>query len=282
MAGKKDIGIFLVLWGFTGVYFLLQSLGSITSFMETVAYVAIGGIFIAVLATLKSDDNLYHNLNPLYLAFAVLVALGMIAIASMFSAFLKSPTLAVFSMSTILPLQSTTTTTTAITTSILTLPSSVFTSFLNDALFTCVLVATGEELMKLAGFAEIRTMKFYGATVAAVLVPVGLWAIYHGIQAYNNAWMIIPAFINGLLLIGLLWITKSFLAPIIAHGLYNTVTILIGYIQGSSGAGMPLFPKIWGTGDIFPVLLVIIWIFFLLIPIVKRDSPKDSSKYYYG
>jgi hypothetical protein len=94
--------------------------------------------------------------------------------------------------------------------------------------------------------------------------------------------MIIPAFINGLLLIGLLWITKSFLAPIIAHGLYNTVTILIGYIQGSSGAGMPLFPKTWGTGDIFPVLLVIIWIFFLLIPIVKRDSPKDSSKYYYG
>jgi len=164
------------------------------------------------------------------------------------------------------------------------LPSSIFTGFLSDALYTCILVATGEELLKLAGFAEIRSKNFYGAQVLAVIVPVGLWATYHGIQAYNNPVMIIPAFFNGLILMGLLWITKSFLAPIIAHGLYNTVTILLNYIQGTSGVGLgtPMFPSGWGTGDIFPIVLAIVWALFILVPIIKRDSPDSSSNYYYS
>ena len=92
--------------GFTSVYFLLSTSGNVYSFMETIAFVVMGGIFIAVLATLKSDDDFYHNLNPLHLAFAVMCAMGMVGIASLFTAFVvKSQTLAVFSMSTILPTQ---------------------------------------------------------------------------------------------------------------------------------------------------------------------------------
>ena len=77
--------------------------------------------------------------------------------------------------------------------------------------------------------------------------------------------MIVPAFFNGLILMGLLWITKSFLAPIIAHGLYNTVTIMLNYIQGTSGVGVgtPMIPTGWGTGDIFPIILAIVWSFFI-------------------
>ena len=277
MAEKKDVGIFMVLWGFTSVYFLLSTSSNVYSFMETIAFVVMGGIFIAVLATIKSDDDFYHNLNPLHLAFTVMCAMGMVGIASLFTTFVvKSQTLAVFSMSTILPTQT--------LSSMSMLPSSIFTGFLSDALYTCILVATGEELLKLAGFAEIRSKKFYGAKVLAVIVPVGLWATYHGIQAYNNPVMIVPAFFNGLILMGLLWMTKSFLAPIIAHGLYNTVTILLNYIQGTSGVGVgtPMFPSGWGTGDIFPIILAIVWAFFILVPIIKRDSPESSSKYYYS
>jgi membrane protease YdiL (CAAX protease family) len=147
---------------------------------------------------------------------------------------------------------------------------------LSDALYTCILVATGEELLKLAGFAKIRSKKFYGAKVLAVIVPVGLWATYHGIQAYNNPVMIVSAFFNGLILMSLLWMTKSFLAPIIAHGLYNTVTILLNCVQGTSGVGTPMFPSGWGTGDIFPIVLAIVWVFFILVPIIKR-YPSEKS-----
>jgi len=118
--------------GFTSVYFLLSTSGNVYSFMETIAFVVMGGIFIAVLATLKSDDDFYHNLNPLHLAFAVMCAMGMVGIASLFTAFVvKSQTLAVFSMSdyTADPTLS----------SMSMLPSSIFTGFLSDALYTCIL-----------------------------------------------------------------------------------------------------------------------------------------------
>jgi hypothetical protein len=53
----------------------------------------------------------------------------------------------------------------------------------------------------------------------AVVVPVGLWAGYHTLQAYSNWLLVIPAFISGLILVALLEVAKTFIAPILAHGI---------------------------------------------------------------
>lgn len=254
---KNDILLFMVLFAFTAVFFILENFGNSGIWAMTIAFTIIGIVSMVVLQQLKSDEKYYLNLTKVNLFLTIAVAMTMVAVAALFSSYLGG---ALLSMNVLTPM---------------TVSPSAVTGFLNSSLFQFSMVATSEELLKLAGYSELQTR---GITIgghkikgmyAAIIIPVGLWACYHAIQAYNNAWMIIPAFINGLILIGLLEFTKSFLAPILAHGIYNTVTI----IATSTTAGLPLFPMQWSWTDGLLVVLVILWFVLVIVPVVTRKKP---------
>lgn len=253
-AEKKDLLLFLVVWAFTATFFLVQTSSNMSLFLVTITFVAIAAISLLVLLNLKSDDVYYQNMAPKSLILAICGAVGMVAISMVMSSWIGSENLLA---------------TTAFTPAVI-LPSSVVTNFLYDALFTFAMVATAEELLKIAGYAEIKSRKFQFANILAVLVPVGLWAIYHGLQSYSNPLMVIPAFFNGLLLIGLLEYTKSFLAPIITHGIYNSVVIFLQY--WSANINLPWFPTSLVYTDIVLFALAAVWIAFVLVPIVQRRN----------
>ncbi len=92
--------------------------------------------------------------------------------------------------------------------------------FANDLSVTIVMVAGFEEALKLVGFAELRSVfrdplrearrqgqLFLAGLIVLVIVavPVGFWALDHGVEAYSNPWLIGSAFVNGLILLALLW-----------------------------------------------------------------------------
>ena len=151
--------------------------------------------------------------------------------------------------------------------------TSVVTSILSDVLFTFTVVALAEELMKFAGYTEFKEhYRSKGALVMwlMALVPVFLWAGYHAIQAYNDVWYLIPAFVDGLVLLALLEATHSFLAPVLAHGCYNSILILTGYL--TTPISLPLFPPGLTASDFFLVILCIVWLAFLILPVLLRKE----------
>lgn len=250
MAEKRDLFMFLVLWIFTVLFFMLETYSDPSTFGITIVFSILGGLCLMVLFLQKNDEPYCENLKPIGLLLAVGGSIGMIVVSMLFTSILGMD---VFSMQML---------------TVTAAPTSVITSFLYSSLFTVALVATGEELIKLSGYSELKARKY---KYLAILVPVGLWAAYHGIQAYANPLMIIPAFINGILLIGLLEVTKSFLAPIIAHGLYNSVILFMQYLSGSS-ATLPLIPATFEITDVLLVILAALWVVLVVLPILKRDK----------
>ena len=247
--------MFLVLWVFTVLFFMLETYTNSSSFAVTVVFAVLGGLCLMVLFIQKNDEPYYENLKPLGLMLAVGGSIGMVFISMFFTSILG---MNVFSMQLLTVAGA----------------NSIITSFLSDSLFTVALVATGEELIKLAGYSELKARKY---RVLAILVPVGLWAAYHGIQAYGNLWMIVPAFINGILLIGLLEATKSFLAPIIAHGLYNSAILFIQYM--GSSASLPWIPATFEYTDALLVILAVLWVALIILPILKRNKADKKKKF---
>jgi membrane protease YdiL (CAAX protease family) len=146
---------------------------------------------------------------------------------------------------------------------------SLATSVLSDILFTFTMVALAEELMKFVGYTEFK--EYYkklgnGKALLIALIPVALWAGFHAIQAYNNIWYVIPAFVDGMILIALLEYTKAFLAPVIAHGCYNAILILLGYV--STPAGLPFLPRIVTASDFFLIVLCLLWLLLgIVVPV---------------
>jgi hypothetical protein len=227
-------------------------------------------------------------------------------------------------------------------------PSSVSTIFLSSLVSGLVLVATGEELIKLVMFAEgkarwgsgysVNRLALFGvlclisvfgvflglnylqafsyfnmialsviiATILGIIVfgvlkkvnvsipgvlvyvgfPVGFWAMLHGIQAYNNPVMIIPAFVNGVVLIVYLWKTRCILGCIFAHWIYNSAILLLTYLNGTANvpSGTPFFPAFsnpgyfTNSGYIYDGLLLAIvvgsFLFFLLPSLTREKSKK--------
>lgn len=257
----RDISIFLIVWGVTMVYFLLKTYGDMLAFSETLAFLAM--VVISLLATLHttSDEPYYHNLNITALAWTALFALGMIAVSSVFAGLFQSvlyiPTLYLRTLSTV-------------GSSSITSSTSIATSFLGDMVYQFAAVATGEEILKFAGYTEI--WKRYGSRVLAIAIAVGFWAGFHAIQAYPNILYIIPAFICGLLLIGLLELTKSFIPCAIAHATYNTSCILSEYRAQlpTMPTTMPWFPRTLASDDLLLMGLAAMWVGFIFLPSLLR------------
>lgn len=101
--------------------------------------------------------------------------------------------------------------------------------FWSDVLFTLTLVAPAEECSKL-----VTTLGFYvwlkdvlgksAAGVIAIVVPIATWAALHMYVSYHGQYMLVyagSAFISGLLIFYVMKKTKSLLAAVLVHSLYN-------------------------------------------------------------
>jgi len=117
-------------------------------------------------------------------------------------------------------------------------------------------------------------------------VPVGFWAALHGIEAYSNPVMILPAAVNGVVLIVYLWKYRCILGCIFAHFIYNTLITALSYFNGTANvqAGLPLFPDFFSrsyysnSGFIYDYAVIAIWFFgvflFLLPSLTKQKANK--------
>ena len=248
----RDISIFLIVYGISMVYFLLKTYGDATTFGATLAFTLMA--VISLLATLHttSDEPYYHNLNPGMLALTAAFTLGMVAVSSFFAG--------VFS---VLYIPTVFTTLATVGGS-----SSVTTSFLGEIVYQLAAVATGEELLKYAAYTEL--WKRYGSRVLSIAISVGFWAGFHAIKAYANLYYVIPAAICGLMLIGLLELTKSIIPCIIAHATYNSICLLGSLSAQSFPTSMPWFPTALNSEDLLLMGLAAMWIGFIFLPSALR------------
>lgn len=114
--------------------------------------------------------------------------------------------------------------------------------FWADVLFNVALVAPAEEFGKL-----VTSISFYNAIkgtfgdfagkAVSVTIPVFSWAILHVYRnlQYQGAYMgvmVSTAFIAGIIMYAVLWKTKSLLASIFVHILYNSVILYMAYSSG--------------------------------------------------
>ena len=210
----QDILVVLILWVFTAVFFLLQVSSIWQTAIVVIIYTIMAGISLIVLLFLKSDDAYYENLTGTYLLYIIIASAVMYGVSLVCANYFP-----------------------AAEAPLTTIPgaTSITTGLISDVLFTVVMVALSEEALKLGGYAEFKERyKGHWYRWLIAIFPVVLWAGFHAIQAYNNLWFLIPAFVDGLVLLALLEVTHSFLAPVLAHGAYNTILIVTSYMVASS------------------------------------------------
>jgi hypothetical protein len=268
MESKKtsDLLIVLTLTAFTVTFFLLQVSGSWTaitlannvqSAVIVIVYCIIAVFSLVVLLFSNAGKTYYQNLKPVYLVYVV-VAAGVMYLVSVVSANYFPAALQPL---TSIPGQ-----------------TSVTTSVLSDVLFTFTVVALAEELLKFAGYTEFKEHyrgKGHLIMWLMALVPVFLWAGFHAIQAYNSVWYLIPAFVDGLVLLALLEATHAFLAPVLAHGTYNSILIVTSYLTTSSS--LPLFPAVASASDFFLVVLCVVWFVLVILPVLLRSKSRGGK-----
>jgi len=253
---KRDISIFLVVLCFTISFFILKTYNDQMLFAEVVAFAIMG--FGALLATLhtQSDEGYYRNLTPGGLLWIAAAAIGMFVLSSLFMAFFVGNAPVSHSVLWYPTIYAQLAETGVAT--------SIFTLLLGEMVFQFSLVASAEELLKFAGYTEM--LGRYGSKILAVALPVGLWAGYHMLQAYQNVALVVPAFLCGLILIGLLEVTKNPIACIMAHGAYNTATVIVALQANGIPLNVSWFPLTYGPGDILLVGLAAIWIALIVLP----------------
>jgi len=104
-------------------------------------------------------------------------------------------------------------------------------SLASDALFNICLVANAEETMKVAAHTAL-----YNSTKnewLSIILPVAVWSISHGYLAYTGPLqlpLITAAFVAGIILFLVLKFTRSLLAAILVHGIYNALTLILSLI----------------------------------------------------
>lgn len=119
-------------------------------------------------------------------------------------------------------------------------------TYMNDILFNITLVAPAEELCKLASMISIfiflaaYRLSKKARYAASVGLPVSFWSLLH---VYSNPvyivtpLFVVSAFIAGIILVFVLWKTKSILAAILVHGFYNSIVVFLRS-QGMSAYAM--------------------------------------------
>jgi membrane protease YdiL (CAAX protease family) len=251
-----DISIFLIVFAVSITYFILKTYNTPALFSATLAFTIMASVSLFAALYTQSDESYYENLNIMGLLYVIVAVGGMIAVGSLFVGIMGASVLyypTVFS-------------------SLATVggASSIFTSILGEMVYQFAAVATGEELLKFVAYTELKNR--YKSLVLAVAISVGFWAGFHALQAYRNVYYIAPAFICGLILLYLLEATKSVIAPIIAHGLYNTISILLSYTSRSIPMDVPWFPEALTSEDVLLIGLAAMWVAFIILPILTRNK----------
>jgi hypothetical protein len=150
-----------------------------------------------------------------------------------------------------------------------------------DLLTMIIFGATAIGALALISFKGLPKNFAVPGVIGYVGFPVFFWAVLHAIG--NSSYiadpaLIIPAFVNGILLTIYLWKTKCIFGAIASHWLFNTFILAITFFNGSLAylipQGTPTFPNIlsgaywWNGGGTLDLLLfgAIIWavVFFLL------------------
>lgn len=255
----RDITIFLIVFAVSVSYFILKTYGNAALFSATVAFTIMATVSLLATLHAHADEPYYENMTGQGLLYTAAAVVAMLAISSLFTGFMNNPPQSVLFYPTVF-------TQLAVTGE----ATSIFTCLLGEMVFQFSVVATAEELLKFAGYTELKLR--YRSLMLAVGVPVGLWACYHTLQAYGNWLLVIPAFLSGVILIGLLEVTKTFIAPILAHGAYNTLVVLLAFNVGDVPVNVPWFPLEYTAADLLLVGLAAIWIGFILLPIIFRPS----------
>ncbi|MGA2683335.1 MAG: hypothetical protein ABSF44_16240, partial [Candidatus Bathyarchaeia archaeon] len=268
-------------------------------FAVVMAYDFFGTIALITLRFTHSDEPYFVNMNLIGLAASICIAMGMVVIAVVFGVLLNLNVLS--GPGALVPASFTSAvhgSVSALSASLgaVQIPTSYSTCLLNDGLYNYLMIAFGEEMLVFACVSALRDalgplanrekhnqrigkntrIIIYFLLIGFCFIsPVLLWSLWHGLESYANWWLIMPAFINGLLLL-LLKFTKNvgqvklgILAAIIAHGTYDSYITLSAYVQGSvSAKGLPLFPVAWSFADIYLVFLLGLALVCLAIPIL--------------
>jgi len=166
-----------------------------------------------------------ENLHSMSLVYVVLGVIASLAIATyLTSAYLQQTVSSIYVPTTKMSLS---------------IGTTILPAFWSDVLFTLTLVAPAEECSKL-----VSSLGFYVwlkdkigdwlAKVIAIVVPIGMWALLHTYQnpQYMGEYMMVfvgTAFIAGLVIEYIMMKTKSLLAAILCHALYNCVLLYIMY-----------------------------------------------------
>lgn len=251
-----DISIFLIVYAVSITYFILKTYGDPMLFSTTLAFTVMSSVSLFAALYTRSEEEYYQNLSLAGLLYVIASVAGMLAVSTFFVGILGASVLyfpTVFA-----------------TLSTVGGASSIFTSILGEMVYQFTAVATGEELLKFVAYTELKNR--YQSMVLAVAISVGFWAGFHALQAYKNVYYVIPAFICGLILLLLLEYTKSLIAPIIAHGAYNTLCILSQYTSSNVPIEVPWFPVALTSEDALLFGLAAMWIAFILLPIILRKA----------
>ncbi|MEM2512737.1 MAG: CPBP family intramembrane glutamic endopeptidase [Candidatus Bathyarchaeia archaeon] len=253
----KDISLFLILYSISMAFFIVQTYGSVNLFSVTIAFAVMGAISLLAALYTKSEEGYYENINAEKTALTILCLVGMVMVSSIAVWFIEKVGEIKFASILYYP--------TVFSTLLSTVgASSVFSCLLGEMVYQISAVAAGEELLKFVAYSEIK--RRYGDFIA-VVIPVGFWAGFHALQAYSNVLYVIPAFVCGLLLLWLLEKTKSIMAPIIAHGAYNTLCAIPSAVSSPN----PIFPLEFTSGDIMLIGLAAMWIAWIIIPAFRSN-----------
>lgn len=249
-----DISIFLIVFAVSITYFILKTYNTPALFSATLAFTVMASVSLFAALYTQAEEAYYENLDLMGLLYVVVALGGMITVGSLFIGIIGASVLyypTVFSS--------------------LAAPggaSSIFTGILGEMVYQFAAVATGEELLKFVAYTELKNR--YKSMVLAIAISVGFWAGFHALQAYKNVYYVIPAFICGVILIWLLETTKSIIAPIIAHGLYNTISIILSYMSRKIPMDVPWFPTVLTSEDLLLIGLAAMWTAFIILPILVR------------
>lgn len=239
----RDMLVFLALCIFPIASFWLANYSTDVSFYTALLMMSILVLFsfrlfkptwAKVLPYFQYDANL----NPLSLGIIAVAALGMFVFSSVLSSAIH-----------VQSILSVPTQKLALSSGQVSLPP-----FWSDTLYQITLVASAEEASKLVVIIAVfltfrRVIGNFPAATVAVVSAVGGWALLHTYQNPNyqgsTMWVMVSgAFIDGLMLIAVLYLTKSWLATVLTHFTYNFSGLCQTYGVFSAAAGMVFLPFI--------------------------------------
>jgi hypothetical protein len=300
MEKNTQIILWLVLLIAAIPFYVLTSLSSLGVVIVTIAYAVFGAIALVTLRYCESDEPYYININLLGLAASAVVAVVMVLIAVFFSYALNLTGLSTGAIVPISISQAIRDPNAIAVLAISAYPSSFGTSLVSDILYQFLVVSLIEQLMIFAAISGLRDatqetialahrkkkMAVYFALIAFSFGdPVIMWACWHSLESYSNWLLVIPAAINGFIMLLLIFVKKAgkvrfgIIASFFAHGCYNAYIVFSSYLNGTADLlnGLPLLPTNWNAADFYVMFFLLPLFLVLCVAVPVFMSRGDES-----